>query len=87
MADPTETLWCESCGEGEQEIHLQHAGVCGDCFASQISELIREQTGDHFCCRPLFVTGKLAGVCMLPYGSEHAHGNIVGLDAEGHPNG
>lgn len=77
--ETTNKFWCEVCGEDEQEIHLQHAGLCGDCFANQMSALIHERTGDTFCCHPLFVNGKLAGMCLLPHGVEHFHGTIEGL--------
>jgi hypothetical protein len=26
-----ETLWCESCGERPQEVHIDHAGLCAAC--------------------------------------------------------
>ena len=73
-------LFCETCGEAEQEISLAEAGLCGDCFASQMSQVLAETIGDKFCCHPLFASGRLAGMCMIPHGMEHAHGKIECLE-------
>lgn len=30
-----EKLWCESCGEAEQKVHAEHAGLCTFCWKEQ----------------------------------------------------
>lgn len=38
VAEQDEKLWCESCGEAEQTVHLDHAGLCDDCTKQQGDE-------------------------------------------------
>jgi hypothetical protein len=33
-----EKLMCESCGEVEQEVHAEHAGLCGECYGATVAE-------------------------------------------------
>jgi hypothetical protein len=75
------TLWCEQCGEAEQEVHLADAGLCGDCFA----EAFREQTKGFFwhtpCGHPHFNSkGQMMAVCVRECGSEHDHSDTRVLD-------
>jgi len=81
MAAP-ERLWCESCGEAEQEVHSAHAGLCGDCYGKTISEVVHNYIGDHICGHPLFTNGRLVAICALPFGAEHEHG-VVTFDQSG----
>lgn len=70
------TLYCEQCGEAEQEVRSTHAGLCGDCYGQTVSDTLREATGDHLCCQPLFAGGRLVAICAQPHGIEHAHADV-----------
>lgn len=69
------TLWCESCGEAEQEISTAEAGLCGDCFGRAVSESLSESGlfDRRICGHPLFHAGRMAAICVLPHGEEHEH--------------
>jgi len=73
-----DALWCETCGEAEQEVHTEHAGLCGDCFGASLAQVIEEATGDRFCGHPYYLDGKVVGLCLQMSGTEHVHGVITG---------
>ena len=73
----TDKIMCEQCGEAEQEVHLAHAGLCGDCFAQFFSDETKDMFWARVCGRPLFnEAGHMVAVCVQQHGVEHAHGNV-----------
>lgn len=74
MTDP---LYCESCGEAEQDCHLNDAGLCGDCFADAFREATRGFFACEPCGHPYHRGGRLVAVCVEPRGTEHAHGTVT----------
>ena len=75
MSNMRETIWCEACGEAEQEVSTSEAGLCGDCFAVSVRETLRDSGlfDTDICGHPLWYNGKLSAVCVLPFGTEHEH--------------
>ena len=70
-------LWCEICGEAEQELHLNDCGICSGCFP----QAFREGCPDFFwaepCGEPIFDrNGALVAVCVRPKGTEHDHSSL-----------
>jgi hypothetical protein len=76
MAMISDKLWCESCGEAEQEVSTSEAGLCGDCFAATISEMLEGLLPRQVCGHPYWNNGKIVAVCMYERGTEHAHGSL-----------
>ncbi len=67
-----DTLWCEQCGEAEQEVHLSEAGLCGDCSRQIFSEILEPLLWSKPCGQPLFNReGQMVAICVIPHGTEH----------------
>jgi hypothetical protein len=71
--------YCEQCGEVPQEIQMQEAGLCLDCFGSTLSEILSEHLTYKPCGRVLMV-GELRAICIEPWGSEHDHSQSINPD-------
>lgn len=80
-----EKLYCEICGEAEQECHLADAGVCGDCFAKTFRQITKNYFWNAPCGHPHFNrNGELIAVCVRPTGTEHDHSDVtIATHAEG----
>lgn len=68
-----EILWCEQCGEAEQTVSFETAGLCDECAENSIREAL-EDAGFGTACCALFhqANGKLA-VCLSRDREEHDH--------------
>jgi hypothetical protein len=69
-------ILCEECGEQEQEIRLDYAGLCGDCFGRGVSEALVDYLGYKPCGRPLWHDGELRAICIEKHGDEHEHSGL-----------
>jgi len=70
------TVYCEICGETEQQVRTQEVGYCDECF----KVAFREQTKHFFwaepCAEPIYDATGLCLVCVEPRGTEHDHGRL-----------
>lgn len=68
-----DTLYCEECGDQEQQVSFANAGLCDDCARSTASEIISEMFGYKVCGQLLYGDHDLKAICIIPYGTEHEH--------------
>ena len=67
-------IWCETCGESPQTIQLQEAGLCDDCFAETMREILSPILGYKVCCNAVWAGGSHnPAICVEVYGTEHDH--------------
>ena len=70
----TAPLWCEQCGEQEQEVKFAEAGLCGNCAGVLFSAAIGKTLLPYIICgRPIFHEGVITRICAEPHGTEHDH--------------
>ena len=67
-------IYCEQCGEQEQEVTFKDAGLCGDCATETFRVFFADFWPGEICGQPIFGDKGIERVCVIPFGIEHDHG-------------
>ena len=67
-----DTPQCEQCGEADADLSTSDAGLCVDCFADDVREILSPVMGYEVCAFPLRQESGFAA-CLVKRGVEHSH--------------